>query len=125
MTYPEAIALRLRSLNRQPVDPQLLEEAIRIIQATRFKPGETPPSEGRKPRGPNVPREAVPVVRPEFPIQPKFSYVEEGDYIASTATGKIAVRVMVPVAKPAAALVYDHRTGQATLTTVQAMEMPE
>ena len=37
MTYIEAIALHLRHVNRQPVDPVALAEAIRIIAETRRK----------------------------------------------------------------------------------------
>lgn len=35
MTYPEAIALRLRSLNRQPVDAEQLRQAKELIARTR------------------------------------------------------------------------------------------
>lgn len=35
MTYPEAMAIRMRQLQRQPVDADDAAEALRVIQASR------------------------------------------------------------------------------------------
>jgi hypothetical protein len=38
MNYEQAVAIRTRQINRQPVDAEEAAEAMRVIKATRVKP---------------------------------------------------------------------------------------